>query len=140
MVHFLFDGNDVEYIDDERHQYDHNQNVDKTADIRGVASFGQQEPFEFFSQYVTSRIIKGAGIKPGWGFLPASEVWRKPHTGYGGFRLRMNFHDTHSNIWDLPCKSQSCASFGKFCANVVPDMKRNIIIVFFMTVCIKVAL
>jgi len=72
MVHFLFDGNDVEYIDDKCHQYDHHQNVDKTADIRGVASFGQQEPFEFFSKYVTSRIIKGAGMKPGWGFLPAS--------------------------------------------------------------------
>jgi len=34
----------------------------------------------------------------------------------------MNFHDTHSNIWDLPCKSQSHASLGKFCANVVLDM------------------
>lgn len=36
---------------------------------------------------------------------------------------RMNFHDTHSNIWDLPCKSQSCASLGKFCANVAPYIK-----------------
>ena len=110
-------------IYDERHQYDHHQNVDKAADIRRVASFGQQEPFELFSQYVTSRIIKGAGIKPGWGFLPASNVWRRPHTGYGVFRLRMNFHDTHSNIWDLSCKLQSCASLRKFCANVVPYMK-----------------
>ena len=38
----------------------------------------------------------------------------------------MIFHDTHFNIEDLPCKSQSCASLGKFCANVVPEMKRNI--------------
>ena len=42
---------------------------------------------------------------------------------YGVFRLCMNYHDTHSNIWDLPCKSQSCASLRKFCANVVPNEK-----------------
>lgn len=34
-------------------------------------------------------------------------------------------HDTHSNIWDFPCKSQSCASLEKFCANVVPEHKRT---------------
>ena len=50
MVHFLFHGNDVEYIDDERQQYDHRQSVDKTADIRGVAPFGQKETPPFFSQ------------------------------------------------------------------------------------------
>jgi hypothetical protein len=33
----------------------------------------------------------------------------------------MIFHDTHFNIGDLPCKSQSRASLGKFCANVVPE-------------------
>lgn len=33
----------------------------------------------------------------------------------------MDYHDTNSNIWDLRCKSQSCASLGKFCANVVPE-------------------
>lgn len=49
--------------------------VDKAADIRGVTSFGQQEPFDFF-QYVTARIIKGAGIKPRWGFVPASKSSR----------------------------------------------------------------
>lgn len=72
MVHFLLDGNDMEDIDDESDQDDGYKDVDEAADIRGVASFGQQEPFQLFSQYVTSRIMKGAGIKPGWGFLPAS--------------------------------------------------------------------
>ncbi len=65
MVHFLFDGNDVEYVDDERHQYDHHQNVDKAADIGGIAPFGQQKPLQLFSQYVTSRVRKGAGRKLG---------------------------------------------------------------------------
>lgn len=37
----------------------------------------------------------------------------------------MIFHDTHFNIGNLPCKSQSCASLRKFCANVVPDMIIN---------------
>lgn len=45
MIHFLFRGNDMEYIDDERYQYDHYQNVNKAADIRGITSLGQQEPF-----------------------------------------------------------------------------------------------
>lgn len=35
------------------------------------------------------------------------------------FLVCMNFHDTHFNIGDLPCKSQSCAKLGKFCANFV---------------------
>ena len=60
-------------------------------------------------------------MKLWWGFLPAFKVWHKPHTGYGFSRLCMNFHDTHSNIWDLPCKSQSCAGLRKFCANFIPD-------------------
>lgn len=33
------------------------------------------------------------------------------------FLACMNFHDTHFNIGDLPCKSQSCAKLGRFCAN-----------------------
>ena len=69
MIHFLFHGNDVEYIDDEYYQYDHHQNVDKTADIRGVASFGQKETPQLFSQYVTSRIVEGAGMKRVGGLL-----------------------------------------------------------------------
>ena len=36
------------------------------------------------------------------------------------FLVCMNFHDTHFNIGDLPCKSQNCAKLGKFCANGVP--------------------
>ena len=50
MVHFLFGGNDVEYIDDECDQDHSHQNVDKAADIRGIASFGQQQPFQFLFQ------------------------------------------------------------------------------------------
>ena len=50
MVHFLFGGNDVEYIDDECDQDNSHQNVNKAADIRGIASFGQQEPFQFVFQ------------------------------------------------------------------------------------------
>ena len=50
VVHLLFGGNDVEYIDDECNQDHSHQNVDKAADIRGVASFGQQEPFQFLFQ------------------------------------------------------------------------------------------
>ena len=99
----------MENVDDESDQDDGHEDVDEAADIRGITSLGQQEPFQLFSQYVTSQIIKDAGMKLGCGFLPASKVWRKPHTRYGVFRLCMNFHDTHSNIWDLPCKSQSCA-------------------------------
>lgn len=38
------------------------------------------------------------------------------------FLVCMNFHDTHFNIGDLPCKSQSCAKLGKFCANGVPEI------------------
>ena len=37
------------------------------------------------------------------------------------FLICMNFHDTHFNIGDLPCKSQSCAKLGKFCANGMPE-------------------
>lgn len=37
------------------------------------------------------------------------------------FLVCMNFHDTYFNIGDLPCKSQSCAKLGKFCANGVPE-------------------
>ena len=38
----------MEHVDDECDQDHSHQDVDKTADIRGVASFGQQEPFELF--------------------------------------------------------------------------------------------
>ena len=37
----------------------------------------------------------------------------------------MNYHDTNSSIWDLPCKSQSCASLGKFSANVVSNKNKE---------------
>ena len=50
VVHLLLGGNDVEHIDDECYQYDHHQNVDKAADIRGVASLGQQKPLQFLFQ------------------------------------------------------------------------------------------
>lgn len=50
MVHFLLDGNDVEHVDDEGDQDDSHQNVNKAADIRGIASFGQQQPFQFLFQ------------------------------------------------------------------------------------------
>ena len=123
MVHFLFGGNDVEYIDDECNQDNSHQNVNKAADIRGVASLGQQEPFQFLFQWFTSRIIKNAGGKPGWDFLPAFRCGRAAHWIRSGC-LCMIFHDTHFNIGDLPCKSQCRASLGKFCANVVPDSKK----------------
>lgn len=71
MVHFLLDGNDMEDIDDESDQDDGYKDVDEAADIRGVSSLGQQEPFQFLFQWFTSRIIKNAGGKPGWDFLPA---------------------------------------------------------------------
>ncbi len=38
----------MEYIDDECNQDHSHQNVDKAADIRGITSLGQQEPFQFF--------------------------------------------------------------------------------------------
>lgn len=47
---------------------------------------------------------------------------------YEVFRLCINYHDTHSNIWDLPCKSQSRASLGKFCATVVPVRVKIIVV------------
>lgn len=47
----------MEYIDDECNQDHSHQNVDKAADIRGITSLGQQEPFQFLFQQVTSRII-----------------------------------------------------------------------------------
>ena len=50
VVHFLLCGNDVEHIEDECDQDHSHQNVDKAADIRGIASFGQQEPFQFLFQ------------------------------------------------------------------------------------------
>ena len=48
MVHFLLDGNDMEDIDDESDQDDGHKDVDEAADIRGISSLGQQEPFQFF--------------------------------------------------------------------------------------------
>lgn len=50
VVHFLLDGNDAEHIDDEGNQDDSRQNVNKAADIRGIASLGQQQPFQFLFQ------------------------------------------------------------------------------------------
>lgn len=131
MVHFLFGGNDVEYIDDECNQDNSHQNVNKAADIRGVASLGQQEPFQFLFQWFTSRIIENAGGKPGWDFLPAFLCGVGCIWNYGAFRLCMIFHDTHFNIVNLPCKSQSCASLGKFCANVVPVGRNELILLEF---------
>ena len=40
------------------------------------------------------------------------------------FSAYINFHDTHSGVYDFACKSQRCAIMGKFCANVVSDHKR----------------
>ena len=48
--YFLFDGNDTEDVDDESDQDDGHEDVDKAADIRGIASLGQQEPFQFLSR------------------------------------------------------------------------------------------
>ena len=81
MVHFLFGGNDVEYIDDECDQDNSHQNVNKAADIRGVASLGQQEPFQFLFQWFTSRIIKNAGGKPG-GTSCLRFLYSGSHMGY----------------------------------------------------------
>ena len=40
MVHFLFHGYDVEYIDNENDHNNYNQYVDKDTDIRGITFFG----------------------------------------------------------------------------------------------------
>lgn len=40
------------------------------------------------------------------------------------FSDNMIFHDTHFSIGDLPCKSQSCAKLGMFCANVYRDIEK----------------
>ncbi len=50
-------------------------------------------------------MIKNAGGKPGWGFLPAFLIWRAAY-GKRRARLCMDYHDTNSSIWDLRCKSQ----------------------------------
>lgn len=50
MVHFLLDGNDMEDVDDESDQDDGHKDVDEAADIRGMPSLGQQEPFQFVLQ------------------------------------------------------------------------------------------
>ena len=65
MVHFLLDGNDMEDVDDESDQDDGYKDVNEAADIRGVSSLGQQEPFQFFSQDVTSWATKSRR-DPGW--------------------------------------------------------------------------
>ena len=54
MVRFLLGGNDTEDVDDKSDQDDGHEDVDETADIRGISSFGQKEPFQLFSQNVTS--------------------------------------------------------------------------------------
>lgn len=54
MVHFLLDRNDTEDVDDKSDQDDGHEDVDETADIRGISSLGQQEPFQLFSQNITS--------------------------------------------------------------------------------------
>lgn len=103
----------MEDVDDESNQNDGYKDVDKAADIRGITSFGQQEPFQLFSQNVTS-----------WG--------NKKQADPGGYPacirlLYMIFHDTYFSIWDLPCKSQYSASLEKFCANGVPLNKKELL-------------
>ena len=47
--------------------------------------------------------------------------------GSGSLRfscLLTNFHNTNFIIWKLPCKSQSSATLGYFCAIAVPVGKR----------------
>lgn len=72
MVHFLLDGNDMEDVDDESNQNDGHEDVDEAADIRGISSLGQQEPFQLFSQNVTSwgnkkQAGSGVDILPAFG-------------------------------------------------------------------------
>lgn len=98
MVHFLLDGNDMEDIDDESDQDDGYKDVDEAADIRGVSSLGQQEPFQFFLKMSPPGQQKAGGIRGGH---PACVQLQY-----------MIFHNTYFSIWDLPCKSQCCAKLG----------------------------
>lgn len=100
----------MEHVDDERDQDHGDQYVDKAADVRGIAPFGQQEPLESVFQSFTSRTIRNAGAWLGNSLVPAFPVF-------------IFFHDTHSIISDLPCKSQCCAKLGQVCANSMQIIK-----------------
>lgn len=54
MVHFVLYGNDMEHVNDKGNHDHNNKYVDKATGIRGVSSFGQQHPPDFFSKYLTS--------------------------------------------------------------------------------------
>jgi hypothetical protein len=97
----------MEHIDDEYYHNHNHQYVDKAADIRGIPLSDSSNRRTFFFK-MSPPEIKNAGGRVS--FVPASsDIY--------------NFHDTHFSIWDLLCKSQSCAKLGMFCANVVAKKK-----------------
>lgn len=44
MIHFLLDGNDMEHVQDQCDQDDGHQNIDKAADVGGLAFFRLDQP------------------------------------------------------------------------------------------------